>query len=550
MANSTTDLPSRSLPIGTVVDGRYEITGLLGQGGFATVFRARHVHIGSEVALKILDLKLGKTEKEFVERFIREAQIASRIKHPNVVNIYDFGFAGSQDRPYIAMELLVGHELSDEIQERGPLTPKRALKLFLPALEALQQGHELGIVHKDLKPANLYITNPESPQEILKILDFGVARIDAADMAKLTGTGEILGTPNYLAPEYIQQQIVTPALDVYQMALILAEAISGERAVSGNPYTAVMLHCSGQLQIPEVLKRGAIGDIFNRALSINHLQRYPNAGAFAAGLKSVASSFNALSPIANHVMAAAAVVTGNFPADNTTPSAFRPDYYGESDGPTEDNAVVKAAASQTPSARMPVRPLAAHIPLPEPPVEKPNRLPLLLAVGALLVLALCIAAFFLLSGGEAPPVKEAQAAKAAEVVAKPIAPLEKVVDKPKKKEEMTFESVSTSVEVQTIPPGAQVYIDFEEAGTTPYTVEVLPGEEVRLSIMLEGYDLFEVTLDESSKPLVIDLVPSPPDQPPAELKPPVANKRPPKVKQPTTEPEKDDGSMSGYSIAP
>lgn len=290
------NVPAATLPVGMRIDDRYEILGVLGVGGFATVYRAHHLTIDRDVALKVMDLKKG-VDPSYSERFFREAKIAAKIHHNNVVSIYDFGHVQETSQPYIAMEMLHGHDLSHELSESGPLSPQRAFVLFRPVLDALSEGHRLGIVHKDLKPENLYLVDPGGQRELMKILDFGVARINSAEVAKLTSAGQLLGTPRYLAPEYIKSQSVSPAIDVYQMALILSEALTGIPAVSGDPFHAMMLHCSGQLQISDFLLEGRVGEVFRKAIAIDPAERYPDCEAFGQAMDSIADCFSSTVPL-------------------------------------------------------------------------------------------------------------------------------------------------------------------------------------------------------------------------------------------------------------
>ncbi len=291
-----TDVPLATLPVGMKIDDRYEILSVLGVGGFATVYRAHHLTIDRDVALKVMDLKKG-VDPSYSERFFREAKIAAKIHHNNVVSIYDFGHVSETGQPYIAMEMLHGHDLSHELTKNGPLSPNRAFILFRPVLDALSEGHRLGIVHKDLKPENLYLVDPGGSRELMKILDFGVARINSSEVAKLTSAGQLLGTPRYLAPEYITSQEVSPAIDVYQMALIMSEALTGIPAVSGDPFHAMMLHCSGQIQIADFLLEGRVGEVFRKAIATDVAERYENCAVFAEALDTVADCFSGDVPL-------------------------------------------------------------------------------------------------------------------------------------------------------------------------------------------------------------------------------------------------------------
>ena len=281
---------------GMIIDSRYEILEVLGAGGFATVYRARHILLDTDVALKVMDIRKD-ADPTYAERFFREAKIAARLQHNNVVNVHDFGYIPETQQPYISMEMLHGRDLSHELAEHGPLSPKRAFMLFRPVLDALSMGHKLGIIHKDLKPENLYLIDPRGPHETMKILDFGVARISSAEGAKLTSAGQLLGTPRYLAPEYIKSQQVSPATDVYQMALIISEALTGKPAVSGDPIHAMKLHCSGNLQIADFLLEGKLGNVYRKAIAVIPELRYPDCEAFGKALDSVIDFFGSDVPL-------------------------------------------------------------------------------------------------------------------------------------------------------------------------------------------------------------------------------------------------------------
>lgn len=275
-----------TLPAGTLVDGRYEIVRPIGQGGFAIVYLARHLQLEREVALKVLDLQ-GNSQHLMVfhERFQREARHASQLDHPNVVKVYDFGKVSQNEQPYMAMELLSGHDLEHELLTQGPLAPERALRLFDDALDALAQAHQKGIVHKDLKPSNLFIAHPGTARERLVIVDFGIARLYDDPEGKLTQTHQYTGTPAYAAPEYIREQHVSPALDVYQMGLILGEALSGTPVVEASSPMAYMLaHCNGQQRLDPRHEGTPIAAVLHKAVDVDPDRRYADAAALRQAL--------------------------------------------------------------------------------------------------------------------------------------------------------------------------------------------------------------------------------------------------------------------------
>ena len=278
-----------ALAPGHVIDGRWRIEGILGRGGMAVVYEAQHLSLDRRAALKVLDLH-GNSEdlSRMRERFEREAKLSAKVTHPNVVTIYDHGFIEGIGQPYIAMEYLEGHDLEVELQQEGPMRPDRALRLFDGALDALARAHRDGIVHKDLKPSNLFIVEPRTRSERMVLLDFGIAGVRDDPDGRLTRTHEYAGTPAYAAPEYIEHRLVTPALDVYQMALILGEALSGAPVVQAStPMSYMMAHCQGRSDVHPRLASSPLGPVLQRALSVDHLHRYPSGAELRDALAGV-----------------------------------------------------------------------------------------------------------------------------------------------------------------------------------------------------------------------------------------------------------------------
>jgi serine/threonine protein kinase len=201
------NVPQRALAIGQVMQERYEVREVLGEGGFAEVYLARDHTLGREVAIKVLrlDILTASAAAETLARFEQEARFAAQINHHNIISVYDVGTF--EDRPFIVMERLKGHDLREELHRVGPLKPHRLWPLFTQALDGLAEAHRLGIIHKDLKPANLFLVKKDD-QEELRVLDFGVARAMEGG-SELTTNGLILGTPKYFAPEYIKNSALS-----------------------------------------------------------------------------------------------------------------------------------------------------------------------------------------------------------------------------------------------------------------------------------------------------------------------------------------------------
>jgi eukaryotic-like serine/threonine-protein kinase len=197
---------------------RYRRREVLGHGGMATVQLAQDTELDRPVALKLLADNLAANE-EFKERFLREARLAARLSHPNIVAVYDVG--EEDGRPFIVMEYVEGEPLSDLLEARGRLEPEEARSLALQACAGLAVAHDAGLVHRDIKPQNLLVT----PGGTLKIADFGIAR--SLDGTRLTQAGTVLGTAGYLAPEQAAGEDVTAAGDVYSLGAVLYELLTG-----------------------------------------------------------------------------------------------------------------------------------------------------------------------------------------------------------------------------------------------------------------------------------------------------------------------------------
>ncbi len=205
--------------IGTVIDKRFEVLEKLGQGGMGTVFRARQQSIGRDVALKVIDRSFDR-DVAVVKRFFREAQLASKLAHPNTIGIIEFGQA-EDGRPYLAMELVRGRTLDQALREDGAFSLERVVRVGLQICDALIAAHAMAIVHRDLKLDNVMMLFGEGDH--IKVLDFGLARSLLDPESRATATGIVAGTPRFMAPEAAAGAEPTPAQDTYALGVILAE---------------------------------------------------------------------------------------------------------------------------------------------------------------------------------------------------------------------------------------------------------------------------------------------------------------------------------------
>ncbi|MEZ5290822.1 MAG: serine/threonine-protein kinase [Vicinamibacterales bacterium] len=215
------------LPPGHVIDGRYEIVGPLGTGGMGQIYRARRVRLGDDVALKML--LSPDADAEARERFLRESRASAQLRHPHVVSILDFD-TDAEGRPFLVMELLSGPSLREELDVGGAFGPARTAEVLRVVASAVQLAHDHGVTHRDLKPANIVAHRFESGERVYKVIDFGLASLQAPpDATRLTLPFTFLGTIAYSAPEQLAGETVGPAADQYSLAVVAYELLTGRR---------------------------------------------------------------------------------------------------------------------------------------------------------------------------------------------------------------------------------------------------------------------------------------------------------------------------------
>src|SRR5580698_10234181 len=215
-------VPLRDSRIGTTIAGRYLIEEVIGEGGMATVYRATQKPTGRPCAMKIMIAALAR-EAIVRERFRREAKSAQKLSHPNIIEIFDQGET-EDGTAYIVMELLKGRSLS-EVVSKGALEIQRALLLMIQCARGIARVHDLDVIHRDLKPENIFLVQVDDRPEFVKLLDFGIA-LSKQD-SRLTGAGEIFGTPQYMAPERITEAEPDAAADLYSLGVVFFEVLTG-----------------------------------------------------------------------------------------------------------------------------------------------------------------------------------------------------------------------------------------------------------------------------------------------------------------------------------
>ena len=215
--------------VGTTLLGKYRVESILGEGGMGLVIKARHLVLDEQVAIKCLrdDVKL---DQEAIARFMREAQAAVKLKSEHVARVSDVG-TFDNGTPFIVMEYLDGQDLEVFMREAGTINPALAIELMLQATEALAEAHSIGIVHRDIKPTNLFITWRPDGSPLLKVLDFGISKSPMGADLSLTQTQSLLGTPAYMSPEQMRSaRAVDARTDIWSLGTVLYEVLEGPAA--------------------------------------------------------------------------------------------------------------------------------------------------------------------------------------------------------------------------------------------------------------------------------------------------------------------------------
>ncbi|MCP2332588.1 MULTISPECIES: serine/threonine-protein kinase, partial [Actinoalloteichus] len=261
--------------------GHYRINGVLGRGGMSVMYRATDERLGRKVALKVIAEHLSG-DAEFRERFVDEARNTSAIDHPNVVPLYDFGEVDGL--LFIAMRLVDGADMATLIKD-GPLAPQRALALLGQVAEALDMLHDRGLVHLDIKPANVLVTSKESSEEHVYLADFGLTRRGAT--GHRTQGGDFLGSPTYAAPEHLRGEPVDPRTDAYSLACVLFACLTGRPPYRGQVPQVIEGHLGREVPAVSsvVALPPAIDEVLRRGMAKVPGQRYANCRELVAAAR-------------------------------------------------------------------------------------------------------------------------------------------------------------------------------------------------------------------------------------------------------------------------
>ena len=262
--------------------GPYQLLERIGRGGMATVFRAYHPALDRQVAIKVLPEFLAE-EPSYRERFLHEARSIARLRHPHILQVFDFG--DDSGVPYIVMELVEGGTLATRVG--SPMHLEDVVAFLAPVAEALDYAHMNGVVHRDVKPSNILVRGNGSPV----LADFGLARLAGA-ARKLTASGTVMGTPEYMAPEQVADEPVGPASDRYSLAIVAYEMLTGRAPFQADTPAAVLVsQMTRPVPAPVELEgelNAHLGDVLRRGLAKRPEERFPTASAFVSALKPAA----------------------------------------------------------------------------------------------------------------------------------------------------------------------------------------------------------------------------------------------------------------------
>ncbi|WP_327324871.1 protein kinase [Streptomyces sp. NBC_01210] len=287
---------------GSVASGRYQLRDLLGEGGMASVYLAYDSALDRQVAIKTLHTELGR-EQSFRERFRREAQAVAKLSHTNIVSVFDTGEDELDGAlmPYIVMEYVEGQPLGSvlqaDIQQYGAMPADKALKMTADVLAALETSHEMGLVHRDIKPGNVMLTK----RGIVKVMDFGIARAMQSGVTSMTQTGMVVGTPQYLSPEQALGRGVDARSDLYSVGIMLFQLLTGRIPFDADsPLAIAYAHVQEEPVAPSTINRSltpAMDALVARALKKNPNERFPSAAAMRDECARVASAGQTGAPV-------------------------------------------------------------------------------------------------------------------------------------------------------------------------------------------------------------------------------------------------------------
>jgi hypothetical protein len=354
------------IDVGSVLLGRYKLNARVGVGGMATVYDAEDLLLGRRVAVKI-PLPTFAADPAFVARFENEARVAASLVHPSLVSVYDVGQDG--DTRFMVMEFVEGETLRDLLRRESPLTPEDVVQVGSQVSDALEVAHRRGLVHRDVKPGNVLLTNDGR----VKLADFGIALALGTDSA--TRTGVVLGSVQYLAPEVARGETATPLSDIYSLGVVLYEIGTGHLPYAGDTPVAIALqHVQSEPRRPtdwNPALPAALEAIMLRAMAKAPAARFATADELAGALRAFGRGepVPGVAPLPSAGERAARAIEGTAPLATADPAATTPWTWGAPAGPSPWAVAAPQPVERTqplPSVPAPAAPAAGWSPQPAP----------------------------------------------------------------------------------------------------------------------------------------------------------------------------------------
>lgn len=278
-----------------ILDGQFKILQKIGSGGMGSVYKALQPATNRMVGVKILHPKLAN-RKDLVSRFRREARAMSHLSHPNTTKVFLYG-ALDDGSLYIVMEFLDGKNLNQTVRTEGPFPVARALPILIQVCGALDEAHKVGIIHRDMKPENIFLCQQDGLRDYAKVLDFGLAKVTEREMRPgsliLTQEGMVFGTPEFMSPEQAQGRVLTPASDIYSLAVILYEVLTGKLPFEGKtPLEYIQFHVNAKPiplndRVPGKQFPPLLTEVMDRALAKKPEARFASAADFGAAMQAI-----------------------------------------------------------------------------------------------------------------------------------------------------------------------------------------------------------------------------------------------------------------------
>jgi serine/threonine protein kinase len=314
-----------------ILNGQFQVLQKIGSGGMGSVYKALQPAMNRMVAVKILHPKLAN-RKDLVSRFRREARAMSHLTHPNTVKVLLYGEL-EDGSLYIVMEYLDGKNLNQTVRAEGPMPLERGLPILIQACNALEEAHRAGIIHRDLKPENIFLSQQGGMRDYAKVLDFGLAKVTEREMRPgsiiLTQEGMVFGTPEFMSPEQAQGKTLTPASDIYSLAVILYEVLTGKLPFEAkNPMEFIQLHVTAKPKpinerVPGRTFPPLLWTVLEKALAKKSEDRFASGAEFAHALTAVLNGMQTVPPFQNGqaMRPMMGSVPGGVPMPNPVPAA-------------------------------------------------------------------------------------------------------------------------------------------------------------------------------------------------------------------------------------